>query len=247
MGRILKRPRPQSPTRPRPHRSNRQQRRAGDRPGVHRIRCAPARSGRVRLRRVPLFRRTPAEAAHFQPVGPARAPHGAPCIRTARAGLRGHQLFPGQPAHLLAEETARRSPRRRLNYACRARCGGPGYTEKGPKKGLFGPEILKSEGGESRALVRLVWLYVEQLMRLIWVVAILECSNLEPSLCKPVVLSPVGTEAECRSIVGSVNYELPNRAQGTFVRPECREYPETHQWGRQATPVAAVSAPAEHE
>lgn len=73
-------------------------------------------------------------------------------------------------------------------------------------------------------------------MKLIWAVAILECSNINPSACKTVILSPAGTQAECRSLIGGVNYELPDRAQGTFVRPECREYPETHKWGKQVQP-----------
>lgn len=60
---------------------------------------------------------------------------------------------------------------------------------------------------------------------MIWAIVILQCLNLDPTKCVVRAEQPMfgmDTEAGCREMLGSINYELQNHSQGTHVRPECR-------------------------
>jgi hypothetical protein len=60
---------------------------------------------------------------------------------------------------------------------------------------------------------------------MVWAVVLLQCLNLDPTKCEVKAEQPMfgmDTEAECREMLGSINYELLNHAQGTHVRPEYR-------------------------
>lgn len=70
-------------------------------------------------------------------------------------------------------------------------------------------------------------------MKFLWAIALLECSNADPTACTLKMLSPVGAEADCRYLIENTDYDFRGRKPGTFVRPECRKYPATQRWGKQ--------------
>lgn len=57
-----------------------------------------------------------------------------------------------------------------------------------------------------------------------YIIVILVCSNADPTNCTVYqrMLAPM-TQDACTDLVKTVNYEVPNRRQGTHVRPVCEE------------------------